>query len=99
MDKTIQDLLLSQSISVFQGPYRPHIVCPLGVVEQKDKFRMIYDARYLNDFLIFPKFKYEDLSYFDQFMQPNDYQWKFGVPETESFNLWSGDAVRSDYSR
>jgi len=75
MDKTIQDLLLSHSISVFQGPYRPHIVCPLGVVEQKDKFRMIYDARYLNDFLNFPKFKYEDLSYLDQFMQPNDYQW------------------------
>lgn len=75
VDKTILELLAAQSIAIFTGPGRPHIICPLGVVEQKEKLRMIYDARYLNQFLIFPKFKYEDLSYLDQFIEPNDFQW------------------------
>ena len=75
VDKNILDLLSAQSISIYPGPRRPHIVCPFGVIEQKDKLRMIYDARYINQFLDFPKFKYEDLSYLDQFIEPNDYQW------------------------
>ena len=75
VDKNIMDLLSAQSIAIFPGPGRPHIVCPFGVIEQKDKLRMIYDARYINQFLDFPKFKYEDLSFLDQFIEPNDYQW------------------------
>jgi hypothetical protein len=67
----ILELLIAGSIEqVFDIPY---IVSPLGVVEQKEKCRLIFDGRYINQHVIIPSFKYEDLGYVHQYMQPNDY--------------------------
>jgi ribonuclease HI len=54
------------------GP-RPHLVCPLKVVVQNGKERLIYDARMLNAHLVIPPFKYEDLATCKTYIQPNDW--------------------------
>lgn len=54
---------------------QPHLVLPLGVAERAGtgKLRLILDARYLNDHLHIPAFKYETLSGLHAVLQPNDY--------------------------
>lgn len=54
---------------------QPHCVMPLGVVPKPgtDKFRLIYDARYLNQYVVTPSFKYETLSGLGSVLQPGDY--------------------------
>ncbi|GLC60617.1 hypothetical protein PLESTB_001648500 [Pleodorina starrii] len=53
----------------------PHCVMPLGVVPKAgtDKFRLIYDARYLNKLVVTPSFKYETLAGLGTVLQPGDY--------------------------
>ena len=67
---------LVQCGSVQPWPTKPHIVSPLGLVPKKgssDKFRLIWDGRYVNEHLSIPSFKYEDLSHIHEFVQPEDY--------------------------
>lgn len=73
IDATIADLLAAQSIRRCET--QPLVVCPLGVVEQREKPRMIYDARYLNQHCEIPKFKYEGLEASEHYVRKNDYMW------------------------
>ena len=54
---------------------QPYLVSPLGVVFKRsnNKPRMILDARFLNGYIQVPSFKYEDLGFCHQYMQPGDY--------------------------
>ena len=54
---------------------QPHLVLPLGIVFKKSngKPRLIFDAQYLNSYIVVPSFKYEDLGYCHQFLKPGDY--------------------------
>ena len=71
MDETIADLVSAQSIlEVFE---KPKVICPLGVAQQKEKLRMIYDARYINSHANIPSFIYEDLGVCEHVLRPNDY--------------------------
>jgi hypothetical protein len=60
---------------VWTGEELPHIVHPLGVVRKKhsDKLRMILDARYINEHINIPSFKYEGLESIHELAQRNDY--------------------------
>ena len=52
---------------------KPKVICPLGVVQQKEKLRLIYDARYINSHANIPSFKYEDLGVLENVLRPNDF--------------------------
>jgi len=56
-------------------PLQPYLVLPIGVVLKKSnlKPRLIFDAQYLNSHIVVPSFKYEDLGYTNQFINPGDY--------------------------
>ena len=49
------------------------LVSPLNVVEQRDKLRLIHDLKHLNQFLVWPKFKYESLASLCDILSPGDY--------------------------
>lgn len=49
------------------------LVSPLNVVEQRDKLRLIHDLKHLNQFLVWPKFKYESLAGLCDILSPGDY--------------------------
>ena len=69
----IQDLV--NAGSAIPVATRPYIVAPLGVVPKKGsaKFRLIYDARFVNSYLLVPKFKFEDLGNIGDVLQQNDW--------------------------
>ncbi len=71
VDQAVAELLLSASIK--RVDYQPRVVCPLGVVEQGPKCRLIWDGRRVNDYLHIPKFRYEDLRSAPAFLLPNDW--------------------------
>ena len=50
----------------------PHIVCPLGVVQNKGKLRMILDARYTNLWSPSPPMRYESLRQFQHGLDVDD---------------------------
>lgn len=66
---------LLEAGSIERSDVQPYLVSALGVVLKKSngKPRLIFDARFLNSHLHIPSFKYEDLSYCHQYMQPNDH--------------------------
>ena len=47
----------------------------MGVAERASsgKLRLIFDARYINEHVVIPEFKYEDLSTIHQYIQQNDF--------------------------
>ena len=61
--------------SMKQVMVQPFLVSPLGVVFKKSngKPRLFCDLRYLNEHLIIPDFKYEDLGVCAKVIQPNDF--------------------------
>lgn len=73
----VNDLLAAGTVVPWSPEYgegqRPHLVCPLKVVVQNGKERLIYDARMLNAHLVIPTFKYEDLSACKTYMKPGDW--------------------------
>ncbi|KXZ57056.1 hypothetical protein GPECTOR_5000g1283 [Gonium pectorale] len=71
VDQAVADLLAAKSIKAVAR--KPHMVCPLGVVVQGTKRRLIWDGRAVNDHLEVPTFRYEDLKAVPGFMLPNDY--------------------------
>ncbi|GLC53133.1 hypothetical protein PLESTB_000711700 [Pleodorina starrii] len=54
---------------------KPHCVLPLGVVPKpgSDKLRLILDARYVNEHVVTPGFKYETVGKLSSVLHPNDY--------------------------
>jgi hypothetical protein len=73
VDTAVADLLATGAAREATGPLT--LVLPLGVVPKKgtSKFRLIFDARYLNTHLNVPSFKYESLSAAGEFLKPNDF--------------------------
>ena len=71
VDQAIADLLAAKSICKVSR--KPHMVCPLGVVERGPKLRLIWDGRPVNEHLCIPKFQYEDLRVVPGFLLPNDW--------------------------
>jgi ribonuclease HI len=71
--KAIRDMMTSKTIMALARA--PHVVSALGVVAKKgsDKFRLIWDGRYINAHLHIPTFHYEDLRAIGQWAEPNDY--------------------------
>ena len=60
--------------------YRPHICNPLSVVSNSTgKLRLVLNLRYLNQFLLKEKFKYEDLRVAMLMFQPDDYMFTFDL--------------------
>ena len=53
----------------------PHVVSPLGVAvrEETGKKRLILDARYLNEHVYCPKFRYESLDQLHEILLPGDF--------------------------
>ncbi len=73
VSKSVQDLVATGT--VMPVSQQPHCVLPLGVVERPGtgKLRLILDARYVNEHLVIPSFKYETLSTLHTVLQPGDY--------------------------
>ena len=63
---------------------KPHMVCPLGVVVQGEKRRLIWDGRPVNDHLVTPSFRYEDLKAAPGFLLPND--WAFTLDLSSGYH-------------
>ncbi|KAK3243733.1 hypothetical protein CYMTET_46629 [Cymbomonas tetramitiformis] len=53
-------------------PSKPRVVLPLMVDDSRDKLRLIFNGKWLNAFLIFPKFKYEHLQPFVDLLRRGD---------------------------
>ncbi len=75
---TIAELVLAGSAEMVSE--RPRIVMPLGVVAKKgcDKYRL-YDARFVNAYLLVASFRYEDLGACENYILPNDYLLTFDL--------------------
>jgi len=82
--QAIADLLLTQAVR--EWPSRPIVVSPLGVVPKKgsQKFRLIFDGRYVNEHLVIPTFTYETLAHLAEWARPNDHA--FTVDLTSGFH-------------
>ena len=54
-------------------------VLPLMLDASRDKLRLIFNGKYLNSYLEFPKFKYEGLQNFVDVLRPGDglYNWDY----------------------
>ena len=79
VDMQIQDYLAAQSVQIWDHVLHglPHVVSPLGVDVKgsgaDQKLRLIWDGRYVNDHILIPPFKYEDLSHIHEIIRPNDF--------------------------
>jgi len=67
----IKDLLRAGTIRCSDS--RPFMTCPLGVVDQEGKLRLIWDGRAVNKHLHVPEFCYESLRQVPGWLQPDDY--------------------------
>jgi len=58
---------------------KPHCVLPLMVDASREKLRLIFNGKYVNSYLDFPKFKYEGLQPFVDVLRPGDglYYWDY----------------------
>ena len=71
---------LLQNRCVQKIAYKPHICSPLSVVSNNaGKLRLVLNLRYLNQFLLKEKFKYEDLRVAMLMFQPGDYMFTFDL--------------------
>lgn len=73
VDSAIADLVATGAAEPVD--VQPTCVLPLGVVPKKgtSKYRLIFDARYINEHLVVPSFQYEGLSALPEILQPNDF--------------------------
>ena len=71
---------LLQNRCVRKISYRSHICSPLSVVSNgAGKLKLVVNLRYLNQFLLKEKFKYEDLRVAMFMFQPDDYMFTFDL--------------------
>ena len=78
VSSAINELL--QNRCVQKITYKPHICSPLSVVSNKaSKLRLVLNLRYLNQFLLKEKFKYEDIRVAMLMFQPGDYMFTFDL--------------------
>jgi ribonuclease HI len=84
VDTAIADLLVTQAIAELQQP--PTVVSPLGVVPKKgtDKYRLVWDGRYVNSHLVIPTFSYETLAVLPDWARLGD--WVFTIDLKSGFH-------------
>ena len=70
VSQAIEELLANKCIQEHDKP--PFCVNPLTVAEGK-KLRLVIDLRHVNQYLVKPKFKYEDLRSLSQVLQTNSW--------------------------
>ncbi|KAK3281762.1 hypothetical protein CYMTET_10472 [Cymbomonas tetramitiformis] len=68
--KAVQECVLMGALREVSG--KPRVVLPLMVDDSRDKLRLIFNGKWLNAFLIFPKFKYEHLQPFIDLLRKDD---------------------------
>ena len=63
MTYTVEEMLASRVISILPKGERPKVVSPLGLVPKgtEGKFRLIINTRYVNEYMVKRKFKFEGL--------------------------------------
>ena len=73
VSQAITDMLATRTVMPLS--VAPLVVSALGVVAKKgtDKYRLIWDGRYINEHLVIPSFKYEDLNAIADWAEPGDY--------------------------
>ncbi|GLC45842.1 hypothetical protein PLESTM_001788800 [Pleodorina starrii] len=73
VDAAIEELIATGAARAVN--HQPRCVLPLGVVPKKGttKFRLIYDARYINEHLQVPSFMYESLATLGDTLERDDY--------------------------
>ena len=80
VSEAIQDLLKTNRITEVNE--LPHVVNPLSVtVQNSGKKRLILDLRYVNKYIYKERIKIEDLRLMEQFLNPHDYMFNFGIKE------------------
>lgn len=78
VDSTVKDLLAAGCIE--HRSDRPHVCSPLIVVtSRKGKKRLVINLRYVNDYLIKEKFKYEDMRTACNLFQKGDFLLTFDL--------------------
>ena len=77
VDNAIKDLLSAKSIE--QVHTKPIVVSPLGVAANKQKLRLIWDGRYVNDYLVIPELHYESLGYLKEILNDNDFMFTLNL--------------------
>ena len=60
------------------------VVSPIGVIQQRDKLRMIANMRYVNRHLQWPRFRYEGLNDLQDILAPSD--WLFSVDMQSAYH-------------
>lgn len=75
--ESIGDLV--KSGCVIQVPFRPFVVSPLSVAENREKKRLILDLSMLNGFLKKEKIKFEDHKLALQYFEKNCFCIKFDL--------------------
>jgi ribonuclease HI len=73
VDQAIEDLLATHAAMELSHP--PTVVAPLGVAIKKGsgKLRLIWDGRYVNDYLHIPNLNYETLGFLREVLELYDY--------------------------
>ena len=78
VSSAISELLANRCIKEIN--HKPHICSPLSVVANSTgKLRLVLNLRYLNQYLLRDKFKYEDLRIAMQMFEPDDYMFTFDL--------------------
>ena len=78
VSSAIAELLSNRCVKEID--YKPHICSPLSVVANSTgKLRLVLNLRYLNQYLLRDKFKYEDLRIAMQMFEPEDYMFTFDL--------------------
>ena len=77
VSETVQELL--DSGRVVQVPFKPYVVNPLSVAENREKKRLILDLSCLNKFILTDTFKCEDWKIAMQYFQKDCFLTKFDL--------------------
>ena len=77
VESEIQKMLKTEAIS--RVPHKPQVVSPLFVVRNTEKARLIINLSRLNESLICPRFKYEDLGFVKKIITPQGFLAKFDM--------------------
>ena len=75
MISAVQEMLAAGAISILPKGERQEVVSPLGVVpkDTEGKFRLIINVRYVNEYLVKKKFKFEGLKYLSNLAEKGDH--------------------------
>ena len=83
VDSAVTSLQATGAVLECESEYLK-VVSPLGVVQQRDKLRLIVNMRYVNRHLHFPKFRYERLEDLQDILSRRD--WLFSMDMQSAYH-------------